>query len=318
MEPTNQEAVYEQSGEVNQAVEEQAAPMAPELAPAADPEDLAAAFAALRENDKKPAQTSVAAGEAEQQQPAEQQPAVPVEQYGQSGNDANVSQRIDWNAKRNEAINSVRQLAINQVRKQWQEQGRRTLTIDELARRDEQTGEIYYVNLDDDPQSWNKPGYRGVSRSVARQRMKEFNEDLQVSWANEVNQATNSLMQAIAPYQKMVEFGPIYDKMPSDVQNIMDRLTAPYAIVGSDGTIAGYNVDLYATAQQAIEIAKMYRSQAPVEEQPKAGAVRTPALDAGRAAGGQRQTATKEPENIGDAIAMFERMQKEQRKANKK
>ena len=326
MDPTelnNQEDTYGQPGGEQPIEDQQAAPVVEETASAAEPEDLAAAFAALRGNDQKPAQTAVATGEAGQQPGAEQPAPVQQQQYQQPGDNANDSPRIDWAAKRNEAIDGARRFAIAQVRQQWQEQGRRALTIDELARKDEQTGEIYYINLDDDPSKWNQPGYRGVSRSVARERMKEFNEDLQTSWNNEVRQATIDAMNTLAPYQRMIDFGPVYEKMPKDVQDIMDRLTAPYAIVAQDGTIAGYNVDLIATARQAIDIAQMYRQANPAagaaDNAQTRGQVRTPALDSNSSAGGQRRTsAQKDPTDISDAIAMFEQMQRDQRKADKK
>lgn len=315
MEPTemnNQEEQYGQQPEV------QAEPVA-STESVAEPEDLAEAFKALREQNAssadKPVETSESAPEPEPvQSPVEQ----PIDySYGEPAN--NVP-RTNWSAKDAEAKRGIQQAAIQRVNEQWRQQGKRPIEMDELTRRDEQTGRLYYIDIYDDPKEWDQPGYRGTDKATARQHMKEFNEDLQAAWNKEVIQAQRDMAQMIEPIRRLYAFGPTYDSLDEETKDVLNELSEPYQIVDKEGRSWGFNVDLNMLLKQAQNIVAKTRSRygsyqqpAPVQQKPQ---VRQPVVDSRSSAGESRQSNQQaEPKDIGDAIAMFERMQREQRKA---
>jgi len=320
MEPTEMNNQEEQHG---QQPEVKAEPVA-STESVAEPEDLASAFAAIRSQNAPSPNVPVATAEAtggEQQE----QPTAPVEQqsYGTVGESSGYVSGIDWAARDQDLVGGIREVVKRTVGQEWQEQGRRQLTLDDLARRNEQTGEVYFINLDDDPRTWNQPGYRGTDRSTARQKMKEFNEDLRDQWVAECRAKEQELMTVAEPLRRMIAFAPVYERFDEDTKRIFDVLTEDYAIRGQDGQVYGYTADLNVLGKQAYVMAaenKQYygkqNSQQTQQQVPVQPEIRQPVVDSRSSAGGSRQsTPQAEPKDIGDAIAMFERMQREQRKA---
>ena len=313
----NQEAQYGQPAEP----EQQAQPVA-ENENVAEPADLADAFAALRAQNAPGTDSSVAATE-EQQQPAEQQYApVDTGSYADYRGPASYEPPTNWSAKDAEMKRNIQKLSIQTVTEQWRQQGKRPIEIDELTRRDEQTGRLYYIDIYDDPQEWNKPGYQGVDKATARQHMKEFNEDLQASWNKEVIQAQRNYAQTVEPIRRLYAFGPTYDKLDEETKDVLAQLVDPYEIVDKDGRSWGFNCDLNAALKQAQGIVNSTRARygSYIQQQQQAAQqqqVRQPAVDARSSAGGNRQSAPSDPKDINDAIMMFEKMQRENRKAGK-
>ena len=173
MEPTELNNQEEQYGQPEQAAEE-TQPVAP-AENVAEPADLADAFAALRAQNASSTDQPVANAEGVDPNEYELSDLEPVNDTSY-GEPAGYEPRTNWAAKDAETKRGIQQAAIQQVNAQWRQQGKRPIEIDELTRRDEQTGRLYYIDIYDDPKEWDQPGYRGTDKATARQHMKEFNE----------------------------------------------------------------------------------------------------------------------------------------------
>ena len=323
MEPTelnNQEVQDEQFA---QQPQEQVPDVAAQQEDASSPTDLAAAFAALRGNDKAAAQTPMATGEAQSTESgtnggSQSAPVQPGES-GISGTDAADLSGLDVNAYGQSLLNGIRQQVIQQKRDEWTQRGYRTFSVQDLARRNEDDGSYYYVNPDDGQQNWDRPGYRGFSRREAQEWCDSFNKELNEQWKKECSALEKEMMNSYAPTFRMLQFYDTYNKMSDAEKDIFNELSDAYAIVDRNGTIQGFNADLNLLARQAKSMASRFGTQAaqPTQQRGTQPQVRQPAVDARSSAGGTRQTSVPEFKDINDAVAYYEQQQRLNRKAGK-
>jgi len=307
---TNQEAQYGQPSQET-----------PQVAPAqeepAAPEDLAAAFAALRDNDNAAAQTPVATGDVQGRPAAEPaagegtQPDVSGIPDGTVGTTSVDLSGFDPNAYGQQVLKDIRQLVIQTKRKEWNDKGYKPFSVQDLARRDERTGRIYYVNPDDGQQEWERPGYAGIDREKATAWVNSFNQELNNKWKQECSEAERNYVQQAMPLFRLAAFAPTYQSMSQAERDVIDELTEPYAIRNNRGDVIGFNCDLDQMARSAKAIASRWGNAAPAQQ----NNVRQPVTDARGGAGGNTKTNTNRvPKDLNDA---FEILWERERQENK-
>lgn len=309
MDPTelnNQEDIYGQPGGEQQSEQQptmDTAPVAEQPEAAAEPEDLASYFRSLHKNDNEPAQDNVASGEGS----AEQQPAGTDVQYQQtagSGTDAVDLTGFDARAKIEETYNGIRQAVLNKKRSEWEEKGYHKFSIRDLARKDERTGKIFYVNPNDDPGDWERPGYQGIEIDKAKTWVDIMNQDLNDQWKKECSELEKQMLKEAMPYFQMIAYADTYAKLSPTEREFVNEMTDPYAIRGSDGTVLGFNCDLNSITALAKRMASKFGGNVQQQPQAQVNNVRQPVVDARSSAGGSARQTT----NVNDITNLQDAM----------
>lgn len=310
MELNNQEDIYGQPGGEQQPEQPQtqdAAPVAAEPEAAAEPEDLAAYFRSLHNNDNAAAETNVADGGAAEGTPNGSQeqisgttPNIPTGQPRGTGTAPVDLSGFDPNAKAREVYNDIRNLVVQQKRKEWDEKGYRKFSIRDLQRKDQSTGRIFYIDPDDRPEDWERPGYQGLKIQEAKAWVDIQNEALNEQWKKECGELEQQYVQQSAPYFNLIAYANTYSSLNPTEKMLVDRMTEPYALRNSNGEVIGFSCDLNMTTQIARQMAKdMGAINQAQPQQPATNNVRQPAVDARSSAGGSgRQQPALDVNNI--------------------
>jgi len=304
MDLNNQEAQYEQTAQENPpVVDEQEAP--------ANPSDLAEAFAMLRDNDGTTAQTPVANGESEQ---AGQSDRGRVQETQQgAGGQSDISQQLsnapggtavdlsgfDAVAQAKQAYSDLRSLVVETKRKEWADKGYKKFNVRDLARRDEQTGRIIYINPDDRPEDWERPGYQGLTIQQAKAWCDITNEDLNDKWKKECSELEKEYVEKARPYFELLAYADTYSRLNPVEQYYVDTITDMYAMRNAQGQVMGFNCDL----NKVTQIAKQLAANAPAMQQQAQSVnnVRQPATDA-RSSAGNNKGGTPKINDLNDAF----------------
>lgn len=227
------------------------------------------------------------------------------------GGSATVIEPIDYDSRRQEILTGIQKNAINQVRQDFAKNQIKLCTIEDLYQRDENSGRVTFKNPDDPTRDF-------ASRSEAQQWVDAFNKQIEMRFRQEVNNKQKELVTSAAPTLRLIEFAPKYESMSKIEQDILDDLIEGYAVTDTRGQIIGYNIDLNAMAAQASKIAKRMPQQAQPEpddpKDPKESAKQqsTPAMD--MPTGNGKSVMEKEPESIGEALKMYDKMKREKGK----
>lgn len=299
--------------------------------PATEPVDLAQAFKIYNAANAMPAEQPVEAGGPDEPvaqggdgEPGSGEPQAPegtgegveaaaptADEDGDlgSGGSTDVIEPIDFNARRQEILRDIQTQAIQQVRQDFSNNNITPCTIEELYQRDEQTGKVTFKNPDDPTRDF-------ASRAEAQQWVDAFNKQIEMRFRQEVNKKQQELVEASAPQLRLIAFIPKFEAMDKVAQDILDDLIEPYAVKDNGGNIVGYNVNLDAMAAQAIKIAKRIPSQPAGNEsenpqEPEQQAIR-PAVNLPTGNGSSADE--KEPKSIGEALAMYDKQQREKGK----
>ena len=216
------------------------------------------------------------------------------------GGSSDGIQAIDFDARRQEILRGVQQQALSDVRKEFRENGIEYCAIDQLWKKDEQTGRVTFQNPDD-------PRNPFTSRAEAQAWVDAFNKQIDARFRQEVNKKQQELMGNTAPTLRLISFAPKYQSMSQAEKDIMDDLLDGYGVKDRAGRIVGYNVDLDAVAAQAKRIAKRMAPKAP-ETAPEAPKSSGPAMDMPTGQGTRNDA--KEPKTIGEALKMYDSQKK--------
>ena len=300
----NQEEQYGQAPE-------QAAPVVEQEEAPANPTDLAEAFAMLRENDRTAAQTSVADDESGQsqgadrggiqgtQQGAGEQPDISEQLSNTSGGAAVDLSGFDALSQAKQAYADLRSLVVEAKRKEWADKGYKKFTVRDLARRDEQTGRIIYVNPNDRPEDWERPGYQGLTIEQAKTWCDVTNDDLNDQWKKECSELEKEYVQKARPYFELLAYADTYSKLNPVEQYYVDTITDSYAMRNAQGQVMGFSCDL----NKVTQIAKQLAANAPQMQQQSqpVNNVRQPATDA-RSSAGTSKGGTPRINDLNDAF----------------
>jgi hypothetical protein len=296
--------------------------------PATEPVDLAQAFKMLNQNDGEAAAEPVE--QAEPSEPnvpgnepggsegvGEQGTAAPADQSAPVGHDGSATaggssdgiQAIDFDSRRQDILRGIQQQALNDVRREFKNNGIEYCTIESLYQRDDNTGRVTFKNPDDPRNPFN-------SRAEAQAWVEAFNKQIDTRFRQEVNKKQQELVGTSAPTLRLISFAPKYQAMSQAEKEIMDDLIDGYGVRDRQGRIVGYNVDLDAVAAQAKRIAKRMKPAEPAAQPAQQQQASGPAMDMPTGAGTSNDA--KEPKTIGEALKMFDEQQRLKSKKGKK
>lgn len=281
-----------------------------------EPEDLAAAFAAVQRAGKsEPAGDLDDAGDGEDTgdddaSVDDDEPYETLENDRQDsdGGPGDAYSGADYQAVQEKLKRDVAQVALQQAATEFHNEGIRAITMNDLYSQDRQTGRVTYKNPDD-------PSRPFASRMEAQQWIDSFNSQLRQEVQKRAREINRDLTRQVAPAQRLLQFAPTYQSMPSDVQEVFDDLIEDYAILNASNQVVGYNCDLDKMASKARRIAEKYVAKGSDKAATKAKATpqRMPATDMrshGTRTSGGRAT-NEEPKTLEEAF----RIMREQRKA---
>ena len=274
-----------------------------------EPTDLASAFLSLRNDNTQMAESDVAgAGESDDDGESDQQIEDPaadlVEPDGEdAGGPADGFDGVALEAARRDLINSANRQAQAYANEQFQKQGIRRFSVQDLYQRDEQSGRVTFNNPDD-------PSRPFQSRTEAMQWVDAINKQIDQEWQNVAAGAQRKYLEDVEPAARMLDFAPRFEQMNEDEQAVFDDLISPYEIKRGDKVI-GYSCDLDAAMRQAQRISARYASQTGNTEL-KASEPSGPAMDMpSKGSEASEAGKPKEPSNLAEAMAMYQKQKRE-------
>ena len=282
-----------------------------------EPEDLAAAFAAVQRAGKgEPAGDLDGVGDrgdpGDNDAPVDDEPyeAVEDDRQDSDGGPGDAYSGASYQAISQQLSHEASQVAMRQAVSEMRKQGIRPFTMNDLYERDERAGRVIYHNPDDKSRPF-------ASRMEAQQWIDSFNSQLMEETKRRAQEIYRDVNKAIMPSRRLLAFAPKYDSMSADVREVFDDLIEGYEITNAGGEVIGYSCDLDKAMVRAERMAAKYASKS---RQPKAQRARRqpseqPATD-------MRSHGTKlsegrgvpdEPKTLEEAF----RIMREQRKAGK-
>lgn len=271
----------------------------------ADPEDLASAFARLREVDADDAEADVDGGdgaddEAEEDDvaDAEGDTALDDDGYDADGGLAELPDTARYQASQQAIVDQLNRNAVAQARQQFQKDGIREFTMDDIYDR-QQDGRVIYRNPDD-------PNRPFANRMEAQQWIDSFNKQVQSALIKTATEIRDKNAKAAMPALKLLQFAPVYDVMDPAIREVFDDLIEDYEVKNRAGKVVGYSCDLEKMAMKAARLAKKYnnspRKTKVNGKVRKSGPQKSPALDTrshGTAAGSKGD---REPQTMEEAM----------------
>lgn len=271
----------------------------------ADPEDLASAFARLREVDADDAEADVDGGdgaddEAEEDDvaDAEGDTALDDDGYDADGGLAELPDTARYQASQQAIVDQLNRNAVAQARQQFQKDGIREFTMDDIYDR-QQDGRVIYRNPDD-------PNRPFANRMEAQQWIDSFNKQVQSALIKTATEIRDKNAKAAMPALKLLQFAPVYDVMDPAIREVFDDLIEDYEVKNRAGKVVGYSCDLEKMAMKAARLAKKYnnspRKTKVNGKVKKSGPQKSPALDTrshGTAAGSKGD---REPQTMEEAM----------------
>ena len=283
---------------------------------ATEPIDLSQAFKMLKNNDASQPENPVA----DPEEPAgEQQAGIEVDDTGAGaavnpdvgagydtdgdslGGSTTSVEPVDYDDVRKQALTEIQRQAIASVRKEFADQGIDNYSINELYQRDENTGQVIFINPDNERQPF-------TSRAEAQQWVDAFNKQVNDEFRSRINAKQRELIQQNAPKLRLIDFIPRYETMDDTSKEIFDDIIEPYEIRDGRGQVIGYNCDLNHAANQANKIAKRFnagtQANNPADTQAAKGSSQ-PATDL--PSGANTSGKAEEPKTIGEALKLYDK-----------
>ena len=271
----------------------------------ADPEDLASAFARLREVDADNAEADVDGGdgaddkaEEDDVADAEGDTALDDDGYDADGGLAELPDTARYQASQQAIVDQLNRNAVAQARQQFQKDGIREFTMDDIYDR-QQDGRVIYRNPDD-------PNRPFANRMEAQQWIDSFNKQVQSALIKTATEIRDKNAKAAMPALRLLQFAPVYDVMDPAIREVFDDLIEDYEVKNRAGKVVGYSCDLEKMAMKAARLAKKYnnspRKTKVNGKVRKSGPQKSPALDTrshGTAAGSKGDS---EPQTMEEAM----------------
>ena len=268
-----------------------------------DPQDLADAFRRLHQVDPGNAEADVEGGDGagddeSDDADAEGDPAPDDSGDAVDGGSASYPDTAQYQASQQAIVNQLNQQAIAQARRQFQKDGIREFTMDDIYER-QQDGRVIYRNPDD-------PNRPFANRMEAQQWIDSFNKQVQSALLKTATEIRDKNAKAAMPALRLLQFAPVYDVMDPAIREVFDDLIEDYEVKNRNGKVVGYSCDLEKMAMKAARLAKKYNNsprKAKVNGKvKKSGPQKSPALDTrshGTAAGSKDD---KEPATLEEAM----------------
>ena len=272
----------------------------------ADPEDLAGAFARLREVDADDAEADVDGGDGADDGEGEDGDVADADGdtapddggYDADGGLAELPDTARYQASQQAIVDQLNRNAVAQARQQFQKDGIREFTMDDIYDR-QQDGRVVYRNPDD-------PNRPFANRMEAQQWIDSFNKQVQSALIKTATEIRDKNAKAAMPALKLLQFAPVYDVMDPAIREVFDDLIEDYEVKNRAGKVVGYSCDLEKMAMKAARLAKKYnnspRKTKVNGKVRKSGPQKSPALDTrshGTAAGSKGD---REPQTMEEAM----------------
>lgn len=271
-----------------------------------EPGDLADAFSRLRSVDAEDAEGDVEGGDGADDDGEEETDDADAEGdlaaddggYDADGGSTVYPDATQYQASQQAIVDQLNRQAVAQARQQFQKDGIREFTMDDVYERT-QDGRVIYHNPDD-------PNRPFSSRMEAQQWIDSFNKQVQTALIQTATQIRDKNAKAAMPAIRLLQFAPVYDVMDPAIREVFDDLISDYEIKNRAGKVVGYSCDLEKMAMKASRLAKKYnnnpRKRSTNAKMGKQKARKSPALDA-KSRGSSRSTKTDdEPQTMEEAM----------------
>lgn len=281
----DEEEQYEDTGE---EAESDGAEEEPGIADQDEPADLADAFARVAKMDAEDADSDVGDGVDDGVDAGESEPvegdgeddgvdlAADDDGYTDDRGSSEQYPAVDYQASQQAIVNQLNSSAIAQARKQFQNDGIREFSMNDIYER-MQDGRVVYRNPDD-------PNRPFANRMEAQQWIDSFNKQVQQELIRTATEIRDKNAKAVMPALKLLQFAPTYDAMDPKVKEVFDDLIEDYEVKNRAGKVVGYNCNLDRMAQKAERLASKYthtsRKTGSSGKVRKSGPQKSPALDA--------------------------------------
>lgn len=294
------------------------------------PMDIAAAFQLVRENNKKATEPSDPEGDGAEgaqdsgsygreeggaqddfldDEPQASHDAPEPEPARYAGGPSARVQGDQYRLARNEILREIQNQARENVTREFREHDvKDKWVIRDIWERTED-GTVIFNNPDNPREPFR-------TRKEADDWIKAMNNQIDEERQGEIIREQQRLIKQTTPALRLLEFAPVYDSMPENVQVIFDKLIEPYSSYNADGEVVGFDTNLYEKHAQAVELAGLVGGgQAQQQRQPrKQGRQRQsgPAMDMKTGSGSSADDA--EPRTLEEAMLQISR--KKRGKAN--
>lgn len=283
-----------------------------------EPDDLASAFAALQRSRQDDADGDVEdhgdggdIGDDDVADDDEGDEALEDDRQGPDGGSGDGYEGADYQALQDQLTAEVNQAAMRQAVAEYQRDGIRPITMNDLYQRDQSTGRVTYMNPDDPTRPFS-------SRMEAQQWIDSFNSQLRQEIQARARAVSRELSKQMAPARRLLAFAPTFDAMDARTREVFDDLIEGYEVRNQQGEVVGYSCDLNKAAERARRMAAKYgRSGGGAS---KTGAsqpeTRTPAEDlrSHGSASARRKDPNREPKDLNEAFEIM----RERRRAGSK
>lgn len=272
----------------------------------AEPEDLAEAFGRLRQMDSDDAQADVEGGDGADDEDggdgdvADEEGDLAADDggYEADGGPAVYPDATRYQASQQAIVGQLNRQAVAQARRQFQKDGIREFTMDDVYER-MQDGRVVYRNPDD-------PNRPFASRMEAQQWIDSFNKQVSEALIKTATEIRDKNARAAMPALRLLQFAPVYDVMDPRIREVFDDLISDYEVKNRAGKVVGYSCNLEKMAMKASRLASKYNSSPRKAggsgKVKKSGPQKSPALDArthGTAAGSKGD---REPQTLEEAM----------------
>lgn len=282
-----------------------------------EPDDLASAFAALQRSRQGDADGDVedpgddgnndAADDADEGDEA-------LDDGGQDpdGGPGNGYEGADYQALQDQLTSEINQAAMRQAVAEYQRDGIRPITMNDLYQRDQSTGRVTYINPDDRSRPFS-------SRMEAQQWIDSFNSQLRQEIQTRARTVSRELSKQMAPARRLLAFAPTFDAMDASTREVFDDLVEGYEVRNQQGEVVGYSCDLNRMAERARRMAEKYgrRGGGVAKARTAQPEPRTPPEDlrSHGSASARRKDPNREPRDLNEA---FEIMRERRRAGSQK
>lgn len=271
-----------------------------------EPDDLADAFSRLRSMDAESAEGDVDGGDGadddgdDEADDSYEEDDLAADDGGDDadGGSAVYPDATQYQASQQAIVDQLNRQAVAQARQQFQKDGIREFTMDDVYERT-QDGRVIYHNPDD-------PNRPFSSRMEAQQWIDSFNKQVQTALIQTATQIRDKNAKAAMPALRLLQFAPVYDVMDPAIREVFDDLISDYEVKNRSGKVVGYSCDLEKMAMKAARLAKKYnnspRKASANAKMGKQKARKSPALDMKGKGSARNSKTNDEPQTMEEAM----------------
>ena len=285
-----------------------------------EPDDLASAFAALQRSRQSDADRDLE-GTDDGVDPGdddaaddddEEDEALEDDRQDPDGGPGDDYEGADYQALQDQLTSEIQHAAMQQAVAEYQRDGVRPITMNDLYQRDQATGRVTYINPDDRSRPFS-------SRMEAQQWIDSFNSQLRQEIQTRARAVSRELSKQMAPARRLLAFAPTFDAMDAQTREVFDDLVEGFEVRNQQGEVVGYTCDLNRMAKRARRMAEKYgrRGGGTAKARTEKPERRTPPEDlrSHGSAAARRKDSNREPRDLNEA---FEIMRERRRAGNQK